>query len=159
MSIELTTPYQTRPIRCLETWEQEGWRVKVYGISALAEVPAAELVDAIKDVASSKLPQPPMTSDRYGVGFLYAHQGGNGGGFASVNWWANENELFHHQYESAPEDLSVLRPVEETGGSSACVWDLAVMAYERQAWVDCVLKNDAGPDLESYLHAQLKADL
>lgn len=159
MTVEVTTPYQTRPIRYLETWEQEGWRAKVYGISSLAEFPPAELVDAIKDVAASSLPQPAATSDRYGVAFLYAHQGRNGGGYASVNWWANENELFHYQYEATPEDLNVLRSTEETGGSSACVWDLAVIAHERQAWIDCVLKNDDGPDFERYLRAQLSTDL
>jgi hypothetical protein len=159
MSVEMAVSYQARPIRCLEVWEHNGWRVKVYGISALEELPPVELVEAIKEVAAALLPRPAATNDRYGVAFLYAHQGRNGGGYASVNWWSNENELFHFQYESTPERIGDLRPIEETGGSCACVWDLAVIDHERRAWVDLVLANDRGPDLEAYLQAQLNDDL
>lgn len=159
MTIELSAPYKARPIRFLELWDHEGWRVKVYGIAAAADRPSQELVDAIKQIADQVLPRPPIDDDRYGVAFLYAHQGRDGGGYASVNWWANENELFHHQYEASAEAVSDLRPIAETGGSSACVWDLAVIEHERKAWVDCVLANDAGPDLEGYLSRALEADV
>jgi hypothetical protein len=159
MSVEMAVSYQTRPIRHLEVWEHDGWRVKVYGISALDALPPMELVDAIKQVAGALLPRPAVATDRYGVGFLYAHQGRNGGGYASVNWWGNENELFHFQYESTPERIGDLRPIEETGGSCACVWDLAVIDHERRAWMDLVLTNQDGPDFEAYLRAELNADL
>jgi hypothetical protein len=159
VSIQLSAPYKTRPIRYLETWEHEGWRLKVYGIAAASERPAEDLVDAVKSVAGDVLPQPAVTDDRYGVGFLYAHQGRDGGGFASVNWWGNENELFHFQYEASADSVGDLRPVEKTGGSTGCVWDLAVIEHERQAWVDYVLANDAGPDLEAYLSHCLQADV
>jgi hypothetical protein len=151
--------YRTRPIRHLETWEHDGWRLKVYGISAAGERPAAELIAAIKRQAASTLPQPAITAARYGIGFLYAHQGREGGGFASVNWWGNENELFHYQYEASADAVQELLPIEQTGGSSACVWDIAVIAHERQAWVDYVLANEAGPDVDAYLSAVMHADV
>jgi hypothetical protein len=159
MSIRLSAPYKTRPIRFLETWEHEGWRIKVYGIAAASERPDQDLVDAIKAVARDVLPQPAFAEDRYGVGFLYAHQGRDGGGFASVNWWGNENELFHHQYEAPADPVKDLRPVEKTGGSTGCVWDLAVIEHERKGWLDHVLANDAGPDLNAYLAHTLEADV
>lgn len=159
MTIRLSAPYEPRPIRYLETWHKDGWRLKVYGIAASAERPSEDLVVAIKEVAAKILPHPPIADSRYGVGFLYAHQGRDGGGFASVNWWANENELFHHQYEASPHSISDLRAVEETGGSACCVWDLAVMEHERQAWVGCVLANDSGPDLDAYMARTFDADV
>lgn len=159
MTFQLSSPYKTRPIRHLETWEHDGWRVKVYGISAATDRPAQGLVDAIKAVAAQALPRPAIADSRYGVGFLYAHQGRDGGGFASVNWWGNENELFHHQYEASPNAVADLRPVDETGGSAGCVWDLAVIEHERQAWIECVLANDRGPDLDAYLDRTLDADV
>ena len=159
MTIHLSSPYKTRPIRHLETWSHAGWRVKVYGISASDERPAEELVEAIKREAAVKLPTPAVTDDRYGVGFLYAHQGRDGGGFASVNWWGNENELFHYQYEASSDAVGELHPIEQTGGSSACVWDLAVIEHERRAWIECVLANDGGPDLNAYLARTLEADV
>jgi hypothetical protein len=48
MTIQFPAPYKARPIRFLELWEHEGWRVKVYGIAAAAERPSQELVEAIK---------------------------------------------------------------------------------------------------------------
>lgn len=159
MTFQFPAPYKRRPIRYLETWEKDGWRVKVYGIAAVADRPSRDLVDAIKGVAAKMLPSPALADSRYGVGFLYAHQGRDGGGFASVNWWGNENELFHYQYEASPDSISDLRPVEETGGSTGCVWDLAVIEHERQAWVECVLGNDAGPDLDAYIARTFDADV
>jgi hypothetical protein len=38
-------------------------------------------------------------------------------------------------------------------GLTACVWDAALLAYERQAWVDAVLNNPNGPSIEQYLSA------
>lgn len=157
--IELSGPYQKRPIRFQGIWEHHGWRLKLYGISALSEVPPAELVDATKLLAVSLLPTPAVTDARYGVGFLYAHEGRNGGGYASVNWWLNENELQHHQYEAPPQGFDDLKSVEITGGSDACAWDLAVIAFERNAWVDVVLANEQGADLDGYLACQMNEDV
>lgn len=159
MTINLSNPYKSRPVRHLETWAHEGWRVKVYGISGTGDAPSPQLVEAIKREATAKLPVPAVTDGRYGVGFLYAHEGRDRGGYASVNWWENENELFHYQYEAPPDRIGELRPIEQTGGSSACVWDLAVIEHERMAWIECVLANDAGPDLDAYLARTLDADV
>lgn len=157
--IRLSAPYKPRPIRFLELLVINGWRLKVYGISARNDRPPPQLVSAVKSVAATMLPQPAVTDDRYGVGFLYAHEGGTGGGYASVNWWLNENELHHYQFEARADYLEDLEPIEKTGGTSACTWDLAVIDFERQAWLDTVLANDAGPDLDAYLQRQMNADI
>jgi hypothetical protein len=157
--LQLSAPYRRRPITFLETWEDDGWRLKIYGISALSEIPSSRLISAIKSVARTVLPRPAIAADRYGVGFLYAHQGRNGGGYASVNWWLNENELHHFQYEASPGGLDDLKSVEVTGSPIACTWDLAVMSFERDAWVETVLDNKSGPDLEAYLSRRMNADV
>jgi hypothetical protein len=157
--IQLGGPYQTRPIRCQEIWEHDGWRLKVYGISALGDEPPAQLVAAIKFVAASTLPPQAVTDERYGIGFLYAHEFRNGAGGASVNWWVNENELHHHQYEAPPGSLSDLEPVEVSGRPTGCIWDLAVIAFERDAWIETVLANESGPDLDAYLAREMNEDV
>ena len=68
--IELREPYEKRPIRFLEEWRHEGWRLKVYGIAYRREGPRAELVEASKRLAREKLPRPAGGVGRYGVGFL-----------------------------------------------------------------------------------------
>lgn len=40
-----------------------------------------------------------------------------------------------------------------------CRYDLAVMAFERQAWLDAVHHNPDGPDLKRYLSVQLNEDV
>lgn len=40
-----------------------------------------------------------------------------------------------------------------------CVWELAVQAHEREAWLRHVLANPAGPDLDAYLRDGLSARL
>ncbi len=91
----------------------------------------------------------------YGLGFLGVHQG-RGANFVFIDWWADENELHHHVYvssPSAPERLEYGMPT----GPIACVWDMVVMSFERQAWLETILNNPAGPDPEAYLARRLDA--
>ena len=42
----------------------------------------------------------------------------------------------------------------------ACVWDLAVLAFEREAWLATVLANPTKkPDIKAYLARQMNADV
>lgn len=41
--------------------------------------------------------------------------------------------------------------------TKACVWDLTVIGFERQAWLERALANPAGPGLDAYLARQLDA--
>jgi hypothetical protein len=54
-----------------------------------------------------------------------------------------------------PTQLEYVTP----SGLIACVWDLAVIGFERRAWIDCVLANPGGPDVEMYLMQQLNEDV
>lgn len=153
----LLEPYAPRSIRFLELWEDGGWRIKVYGIAYQGAEPAPQLLAAARAAARARLPRPAVTADRYGVGFLGVHQG-RGVNFVFVDWWAAENELHHHVYVSAADAPTTLTDVTHTG-QAACVWDLRVIGFERDAWVEAVLANPLGPDLESYLARRLDEDV
>ena len=155
--LELSEPYEARPIRFLEEWRESGWRLKVYGIAYRRPAPRPELVAAAKRVAAAQLPRPPHAGGRYGVGFLGVHDG-RGANFVFVDWWADENELHHHVYASVPDRPADLRYLTPTG-VIVCVWDLRVLCYERQAWMDKVLTNADGPDLEAYMGCRLSEDV
>ena len=58
-------------------------------------------------------------------------------------------------YSDKPAALEYVTPT----GLTACVWDLRVLCFERQAWIDTVLTNPVGPDLEKYLTCQLNEDI
>jgi hypothetical protein len=155
--IDLQEPYDPRPIRFLELWETGGWRMKVYGVAYRSGRPSEELVRAAKDVAEQRLPQSAEGEGRYGVGFLGVHAG-RGANFVFVDWWANENELHHHVYHSSEERPTELEYAASTA-PSACVWDLFVMCFERDAWLDEVLANPGGPNLDGYLHRRFDGDV
>ena len=156
-TISLLQRYRTRPIRPLGLWAAQGWRIKTYGIAYDTPAPRAELVEAVKRRALEVLPQPPTADGRYGAGFLGAHDG-RGGCFAFIDWWSDENELHHHAFTAPWDAPADLRSVPDDA-SIGCVWDLAVIAFERKAWVDSVLANPSGPDLDAYLDLQLTANV
>jgi hypothetical protein len=154
---ELQESYKVRPIRFLELWGEAGWKLKVYGIAYKRAYPRPELVEAAKAVARVHLLQPSALQQSYRVGFLGVHDG-RGANFVFLDYWANENELHHHVYVSPSDKPASLEYVTPTG-LTACVWDLRVLCFERQAWIDTVLTNPTGPDLEKYLTCQLNEDI
>ncbi len=147
------TPFRPRPVVFLELWEEGPWRIKVYGICHNRRHPRPELLAAAKRVARQHLPAAPAELEAYGVGFLAIHDRRNRN-FVFVDWWARENELHHHVYVSPhdkPERLEYVTP----SGLSACVYDLQLIWFERNARVEKVLANPSGPDFEAYLKKRL----
>ena len=157
MTIRLAEAYTPRPISALGVEEIAGWRLKVYGIAYGRDGPRPELVDASLAAASERLPQPPITEARYGIGFLGVHDG-RGENFVFVDWWAHENEL-HHQILFSPSDEPGQLRAGTDGDPIACAWDLSVVGHERDAWVRHVLANPHGPDLDAYLADQLSGSV
>lgn len=156
-ALSLAELYALRSARSLDLLTLDAWRLKLYGITYRGERPVQTLVDAAVAAAQERLPRPAVTDDRYGVGFVGAHDG-RGANFVFVDWWANEDELHHHAWLSSQEEPGRLRP---TGPDdfTACAWDLAVIGHERAAWVRHVLARAQGPDLDAYLADRLNGDV
>jgi hypothetical protein len=149
--------YAPRTVRFLGLWESRGWRLKAYGIAYDGEVPSTELVRKAESLALRDLPSPAVTEDWYGVGFLGVHQG-RGSNLVFLDWWAWENELHHLVYvtdHTRPLDLQRVA----RGGFHGCVWDLAVVAFERRAWIATALLNPSSPDLEAYLATRFQGSV
>jgi hypothetical protein len=66
---------------------------------------------------------------------------------ALVYWWQGVNEL--HQRSFIGASIEGLEPVEWT--PAGCVYELAIVEFERRAWIDDVIGNPEGPDLDRYL--------
>lgn len=144
----ISEPYRDRAIRPLGIREARGWRLKAYAV----QYHPGDLHESVYDdglaVATGELPQPPVTRERAGVGFVIFHQG-RGVRFLGLNWWDRENELFNRVMVRGLEEDELW--VWARAGEVACVWDLQVMAFEREAWVDSVLRRPRAPDVEGYL--------
>jgi hypothetical protein len=156
-STTLSVPYEKRPIRFLELWEHDKWRIKIYGIAYGRATPRAQLIGAAKHVATQRLASVPDFMRHYSVGFLGIHEG-RSANFVFVDWWADENELHHHVYVSPTEEPGRFTYVTPTG-LVACVWDLRVMAFEREAWVHNILQRSDQPDFDGYLGQRLEEDV
>jgi hypothetical protein len=154
--IDLQEAYDVRPIRFLELWRELGWTLKVYGIAYRSERPREELVEAAKEMARRRLANSTNSDNHYGVGFLGVHDG-RGANVVCLDYWADENELHHHLYVSPSEEPASLEYVTPTG-LIACTWDLRVLSFERNAWVEAVLANPSGPDIDEYLARTLNDD-
>src|SRR5262245_21562061 len=66
-------PYRRRPLRFIGRERLGDWRIKVYGIALPGRAPRPELVEATLAHAAEVLPRPAIAEDRYGAGFVIAH--------------------------------------------------------------------------------------
>jgi hypothetical protein len=153
----LREPYASRQISLLELWRPGPWQVKLYCIAWREPRPSQGLVVAGKGIISDLLEDSAAATHHYGLGFAGIHQG-RGADFVFLGWWADENELHYHAFSAPSGTLHLLRPTGARG-PLACVWDLAVIAHERQAWVETMLANPSGPDATAYLARCLNADV
>jgi hypothetical protein len=152
----LQEPYDRRPIRFLELWRESGWTMKVYGIAYGRPRPREQLVEAAKAITLQELDDSAHEQNHYGVGFLSIHDGRDAN-FVFLDYWADENELHHHVFVSPSEEPASFEDVTVTG-LIACAWDIRVLSFERDAWVEAVLANPFGPDPEGYLTRRLNED-
>lgn len=156
LAAALERPYKPRHVRFIRREETEGWQLKLYGIAVNGREPRPEFVEATRDLAASVLPQPPVADDRYGVAFATAHDA-RAAGIALVYWWQAENELHQRISVSPKHDPAEFTRVENQ--PAGCVWELAIVDFERCAWIEDVLANPDGPDLEGYLSRTLVEDV
>ena len=152
----VTSPCEPRPIRFLELWQPAGWQIKLYGIAYGRPAPRGELIEAGKKMAQAILVTMAKKTKHYSVGFLGVHDGRTEN-FVFVDWWADENELHHHVFISPTDEPAELLDMTATG-PMACVWDLRVIGFERDAWLSAVLRNPRGPDLDAYLNQRLNEE-
>jgi hypothetical protein len=154
--IALRARHRPRPIRFRGLHELAGWRLKLYGIATHGAVPRPALLDAALETAGAALPQPPDADGRYGVGFVVAHDAADFG-FVLVDWWYHENEIHQRLFSARLDDPTALQP--HPTDAIGCVWELAVVDFERRAWLRHVLANPTGPDVDAYLDARFEADV
>ncbi|MCG8435285.1 MAG: hypothetical protein MJA83_14770 [Gammaproteobacteria bacterium] len=145
---QVLPPYKKRILRFLQHAEFDGWRVKVYGLSATDKLPGDDELQAALAVADTHLPRPAVTGDRYGLAILIVHRGREGL-FVILNWWLGQNMLTHRAF-FAPYSTPIALKEIARDDPAYCVWEMGVLQIERQAWIDCVLANPDGPDIEAY---------
>jgi hypothetical protein len=144
-------PYEPRAFRFIELLTIGAWRMKLYGIAWRRDLPRPQVIEAAKRIAAEELQT--AAPNNYEVGFVGVHDGKESC-FVFVDYWGNENELFHHVFISRANDLDAFAPAK-VSDPSACVWDLRLQSFEREAWINHVLQKANAPDFQGYLDERL----
>lgn len=140
-----TSVFQPRTIRFHGLHLAHGWQVKVYSIAqdGLAIDPAR--FAGWRAVMESTLPRPAADALRAGIGFAILHQA-HAGDYLVICWWDNSNELPIRVFV-ADRAAGRWRPAGER--ESVCVWDLEILAHERDLFVTTLMTGE--PDSADYL--------
>ena len=117
------------------------WRFKLYGLADPAKGVRPELLDATRERAEASLP-----AEGYGAAFGIAHDAAYP--IALVYWWQGTNEL-HQQLVRGRDDRGA--GAGAVDARRLRVRELAVVEFERRAWIEDVIGNPEGPDLDRYL--------
>ncbi len=152
------TPYKERPVRFVEIIKHNNWTIKLYTISNRKTFSAVgRIADAKSNLSRWLENAGNYPLENYKLATLILHECREGC-FAIISWWVDENMLQIHVYLSTPENPSEFKLFSDRG-ISTCVWEMAVLWFERNAWVEHVLKNPANPDFDSYLNRHLNSDV
>lgn len=147
--------YEPRPIQFLGIEQTHGWRTKLYGISVGPDGVSKKTVTEAKSSILQLLPQPAVTDERYGLGFLIIHAGVLANWFL-LDWWENEDIAHQLVFSSPTADPSAITPVSDKS-VMACVHELKIHSFESDAWIKNVLSKPNNPDFDEYLNTVLNS--
>jgi hypothetical protein len=153
--LRLSLPYEKRRLRYHRLEQIGAWRLKLYSITRPGRDPRAAFLRAALAQAGRSLPEPALGPDRYGIGFVIAHEGRTHC-MANVYWWQSENELHQRLFAGPLNAPAELTPIVDP--AAGCVWELGIIDFERRAWHADILSAATGPDVERYLSRQLTVD-
>jgi hypothetical protein len=147
-------PFAPRLIAFKGLLTHDQWRLKHYTVAHSGGPTEREAADWTafhegRGLALATLPVPARTVERPGVGLLIEHRG-LGADYVVLGWWDRENELPVRVMVREADPGASWRPAGES--ESFCVWDLQVIAFERDAYVATIMSSTPMPDaLERYL--------
>ncbi len=140
--------YEPRPIHPDGLLETNGWRLKCYAVTVPdAEVDPSAFTTGV-ELAINSLPQPARATGRPALGILIAHEG-RGARYVVLAWWDRENELPVRVFVAPADEGGAWRPARD--GESFCVWDLQVLWFEREAYVETMLDPEVEEPEAEYL--------
>lgn len=144
------TQYQERAVRFLGISICQRWKIKLYSISVHQEVVDTRWVNRAMRLLPKWLENSTnFPLETYRMATLILHEGREGC-FAIVSWWVDENMLQLHVYQSLYNGDEEFRLISDQGLVS-CVWEMAILWHERNAWVTHVLQKADSPDFDGYM--------
>lgn len=152
----LAVQHRPRTLRFIRDQQLGQWWLKVYGIAPVGTPVREALVAATLARAARVLPSPAVAADRYGMGFVIAHDA-PAISIGLIYWWQDENELHQRGFTGPHDDPAAMAPIPQQ--AAGCVWELGIIDFERRMWLQDVLANPAGPDLNRYMARRLETEV
>lgn len=142
--------YKPRKVEFEQLLKVGDWRVKVYTITNRGAFKSRKVLEN----ALANLPKWLARSKKfgfptYGAAFLIVHEGRDGV-WSLINWWIGGEMLRSLTFYTTDDDPNEFKITPKEGGM-ACVWEMAVISYERAMWVEYILRRADNPDFEGYL--------
>ncbi|ASU84315.1 hypothetical protein CDO52_17285 [Nocardiopsis gilva YIM 90087] len=134
----LAADYAPRDVRPLGVWDLDGSLLKVYAICVPGQQVDTPLLDRGRELAALRT-RADMAVGALGLGTVILHRGGDGDYVIVLNWtegFMSRTGIFTGPL-GRPEEL---RP--GPAGLSPCLWELAVIAHERDALHRDVVMSD-----------------
>jgi hypothetical protein len=152
-------PYAPRPVRYLGLSKCGHWRIKTYSISAKNERVDPDTVAHIGTLLPAWLANATLYDlPTYRIATLIVHEGREGC-FGIISWWIDNNMLQAFVYLATDSEHRDFRLFSDRGVFT-CIWEMSVLWFERNAWVEHVLKTPYDPSaFDRYLAAHFNADV
>lgn len=148
----ISQPHIKRPIRFIELWSPGKWKIKIYTITEPGFEADEDYLSIAKTCASEIISELDSKERHHFIGFLTIHIAAP---FNQIifDWWACDNELRHRVFNAKDKDPKNFKDITSTG-KAFCIWELKVIAFERDSWSSNLLKNQE-PRLKDYLAERL----
>ncbi len=154
--MQIKSSYLQRPVRFLEIHPHNDWQIKLYSISIKNEYVSKDNVQKAKQHLDNWLSKSSIYNlETYKIATLILHEGKEGC-FAIINWWIDENMLQNFVY--LIEDGQNYN-LFSANGITTCVWEMAILWHERNAWVKHILMKHENPDFKAYLNEQFNENV
>ena len=146
--------YEPRQIVAEPVVHVHGWAMKPYRIASGAPGASAAVKEHNFPGLLASALHPSTDPRNHGPGFAIVHQGRDGAYLLIGRWHAGHN-LASDTYRIADKLDGTVRlvPLE----LFACIWEMAVYAFERDAWVATTMKSGAGEaGVDAYLACRIE---
>lgn len=148
-NMEIKNGYQPRHVRRLMVHKYFDWQIKIYTILMEND----EIETKVLDVILANVPQLLAKHNKhkvnhYNLATMIVHKGIDAC-FVIINWWVNDNMLQHHVYAIDENDQ-----ITEFANNEiiTCIWEMAVLWHERNAWIKYILTNPTQADMDAYVN-------
>jgi hypothetical protein len=150
--------YQPRKVELHELLTLNDWRIKVYTITHRASFASPHiLANAIAQLPQWLANANVLKFPTYNIAFIIVHEGRDGV-WTLVNWWLGGEMLQSFTYFTDYETPHEFTPLPRKG-FMACVWELAVISFERAMWIEHILKKAKQPDFTAYCQQYLQKEV